>query len=692
MKLSLDHLRRYTAFPAEPRAARELLDDVGVEVKRLDATEQGPVVTLELLANRGDHHCYAGVAREIAGRIGGALSLPAGSALEPSSAGPEVEVSSELCLVYTATLLERSAAAAEALPEDAQHILKIAGWDTGLAVVDATNLANLELGQPTHAFDADRISGPIHVRLSLPGELAWPLFAAKAIELPAGTLVIADSDKILGIAGVIGCEESKTTAETKRVLLEAATFDPATVRRAARALGIHTDAGARFMRGGDPELPLRGAGRVVELLRPLGWTARGTTLLASWKNPERIISLELERAARFIGHALSADEARVRLARYGFSATPRPGGALDVRVPSWRVWDVQDETDLHEELCRSFGYNALDVRLPFPGRGSSPSPSEEAKHKLDELLIGMGFFEIFSDAFYSQPDRANLGIDESHPLWQHVEILNAIDRDYALLKNNALVHALHTVGTNLRVGHPHVKAFEWTRTFHLDCAADNGVCRERPLLWLTVSGQDRAPSWAERGRPADLYYLKGLAEEIALALRLPLEIVPATSHPLREFLHPKRACEIRLRGRVVGVLGELHPQLAQAFRIKNARPGYLELDASVLGEPPQAIAYQSPPSLSPIVRNLSLEVPRGIASSELIAGMREAGPKALSAIEVSDYFESNEQARLVRVLTFELIFEIQDTPLSGDDVNTACEALLRAAETKYGERGVRLRR
>ena len=155
----------------------------------------------------------------------------------------------------------------------------MAGSSTGLLPVDATILAGLELGQPTHAFDADKVVGPVTIRTSRAGEKAWPLFQPGPVEIPAGTLVIADDVKILAIAGVIGCEDSKTTADTKRLLLESATFDPPSVRIAARALGLATDASGRFERGGDPTAPLVGAGRVVHRHGPLWLWLRASSAI-----------------------------------------------------------------------------------------------------------------------------------------------------------------------------------------------------------------------------------------------------------------------------------------------------------------------------------------------------------------------------------------------------------------------------
>ena len=214
MKIVIDALRSWVDLP-EDDALRSLFDDVGLEVKRAHTTPLGLVFTLELLANRGDHRCYAGVARELATRLRTPLRLPSVPALQVGDSPHPLRIETDRCLRYALTLLEKTGPASISSPLlDAEELA------TGSAPVDASNLALLELGQPTHSFDADSVVGPITVRLSRPGETAWPLFAAKAVEIPAGTLVIADDVKILAIAGVIGCEESKTTADTRRVLLD----------------------------------------------------------------------------------------------------------------------------------------------------------------------------------------------------------------------------------------------------------------------------------------------------------------------------------------------------------------------------------------------------------------------------------------------------------------------------------------
>src|SRR4051812_8733421 len=291
MKISANVLKRFCAgTPADPKALRRLLDDLGVEVKRLDVQGTDALLTLELLANRGDHHCYAGVAREVAARTKSELLLPAVRALEVGAPPLPLRVESDKCLLYAATPLRVIGSLGTSLGKAADELLGAAGLLTGNAAIDVTNLVNLELGQPSHAFDRARIQGRITIRESRPGEKAWLLFTPEPRELPSGTLVIADDVKVLAIAGVIGCEDSKIHDDTQEIILESAAFDPVAVRIGGRSLATHTDASARFERGSDPTLAAVAAGRIAQLLGEAG-VAEVTGplgIVGDWRDPERV--------------------------------------------------------------------------------------------------------------------------------------------------------------------------------------------------------------------------------------------------------------------------------------------------------------------------------------------------------------------------------------------------------------------
>lgn len=687
MKIATTTLRQYIALVQEGRALRDLLDDVGLEVKRQD----GDRITLELLANRGDHHCYLGIARELSGRTGAKLCGPIHADLVAGECPVALRLESALCPIYTATLLERSGEA-QGFPAGTLAVLAAAEIHSVSPPVDATNVANLELGQPTHAFDADTISGGVVVRESTKDERAWPLFAEGPVTLPTGTLVIADSEKVLAIAGVIGCEESKTTEATTRVLLESAHFDPVAVRKASRALNIHTDSSARFERGSDPSLPLIGAGRVVHLLEAhAGWKRVGQTgVVGDWTDPARTIEIDVVAAGAFLAHPLSTAEISERLLRYGFGVTGE-GPTLQVRVPPHRLWDVEYPADLYEELAKSIGYNQLPEGLPPVEMGAVPSCTEVVKAKVEEVLLGAGFYEVFTNGFHATNLRDRMGFEPNHPLWAHVETTNALDRGYGLVKNNALAQAVEAVSANRRVGVDPIRMYEWTRTFHPDAHAENKVCTERHLLWAIATGSDK--DWSGTTRSADPWRMKGIVAEIATTLGLSLTVGPAVqTAPLSSVLHPGRQASIHSGGAIVGILGEVHPAVCAAFKLKRCRPIYMEIDRTALDTTCGQQRYHERPIHQPIVRSLAFTLPPGVRAHDVTERMRLAGPDWLDSVDIMDLFRHPEAGVDVRTLTFALRFTNDTGTRSADEVNTCCETIIAEVESSLGERGVKLRR
>ena len=690
MKISANVLRRFCAgTPTEPKALRRLLDDLGIEVKRLDAQGADALLTLELLANRGDHHCYAGVAREIAARTNTPLLLPPAPALKVGAPPLPLRVESEKCLLYTATPLRVTGGLKKSLGNAADELLSAAGLLTGNAAIDVTNLVNLELGQPSHAFDRARIQGGITIRLSRPGEKAWLLFTPEPRELPTGTLVIADDVKVLAIAGVIGCEDSKIQDDTREIILESAAFDPVAVRIGGRALATHTDASARFERGSDPTLASVAAGRIAHLLAEAG-VAELTGPLAvvgEWQDPNRVLQLDAGELSAFLGRHFAPSEIVERLAAYGFEHH----AGLSFRVPPHRLWDVEAQEDLFEEIARSVGFNDLPEALPPVALGARPSPAEVLLRVAEDVLVAAGFYEVYTDGFYSRAVPERLGQGVGSPLFAHVETVNSLDNSFSLLKNNCLAQAVQAVADNLNVKAQDVRLYEWTRTFHPDAAAPNGVCRERDVLYAICSGRERPEAWEASSRAADVFFLKGTFEQLKKALDLPLECGdPDAGYPLTSLLHPHRCLSLRSGGQSVGVIGEVAPHVLQAFGIKFAKACYFEISRdALLAEPAGSPNFAMPPSMPDIDRMLNFGVPVGVSVREIVPLLKAGAPAWLSQISVADVFSGNGDVTK-RAVAFKLLFSATEARTS-DQLNDACAAMAKSVVSALGSRGVEQR-
>ena len=269
---------------------------------------------------------------------------------------------------------------------------------------------------------------------------------------------------------------------------------------------------------------------------------------------------------------------------------------------------------------------------------------------------------------------------------------NALDRGYGLRKNNCLAQAVEAVVGNVRVGTRPIQMYEWTRTFHPNTDAANGVCDERHRLWAIAEGTVETNRWLGRPRTADAWMLKGLVEEIATALRVPLKIASADeTHPLSDCLHPGRQASITLNGETVGILGEVHPRITKAFKLKRAHPVYLEITRSALLSDAVTHRYQERSVHQPIMRSLAFSLPSGITAGEVAQTLSEAGPEWLESVDIVDAFVHEEDGEPMRAITFSLRYGNREGDRSAEAVNDASSSLIDAVVTTYGDRGVKLR-
>ena len=745
MRISLNHLKQYyNKLPGDIQKLRDMFDELGLEVKRIHEVASDTIFTLELLANRGDHMSYWGVATELAGRFGGKVTLPKikklslgknkirllsklasvrkveegserrtevytpvheDSSTEPThkfSTGVEfreksvkLKCESDLCLRYTATLLEVDDLR-KSFSGDTLYPLEAAEIHSIDAAVDATNLVNLELGQPTHMFDADKIDGGITIRLSKQNEKAHLLFQKAPVVLPEKTLVIADDKKVLAIAGVIGCEESKVTTQTKQMILESATFDPVTVRIASRALKVNTDSSARFEKGADPEMAVAAVGRVIWLLEKnnIAHHVGDIGVVRSWKNKPTVIHVDPEKVQHYFQtKEFSKKDIEARLARYGFKV--KSGKTMAVTVPTYRMWDVKTVEDIYEELARSVGYDNLPVRLPYVDKGSIPSPKEKIRGRVDQVLIGLGFYEVVTNGFYGRDQIQNLNLHEGHALYHHVEVINSIDKGYSLLKRTCLPQALEAVSENIRFQHKNVKLFEWTRIFVPDDNSKNKVCHEQDKLWMIVNGEENAFAWNQSKQASDVWHLKGVVEELGKTLGLKLKVSLSTdsSAPNFDFLHPHRRAVITLGDDIVGVLGEVHPRICANFDIKRNRPCYLELNLSALLKAPDFIKPDviDLPTQMPMNRMLAFTLPHKVEAQQVLDCLQKEAPAWLESMSIVDLYQHKEENQPLRTITIALQFSNEDGSRTVTEVNDITEHLITAVVSQLDEFGVKLR-
>lgn len=669
MKISLKALNRYIAIQ-ESSTSRliALFEDVGLEVKRQEPKPGGDtILTVELLANRGDHHSYLGIAHEISGRTGWTIKAPETTAVSFGTVPVPSVIEAQGCLAYTLSRYSLKGVAKGSLDSDHARMLEMAGIVAKADVVNISNLIGIEIGQPTHVFDADKVDGPIRVRASRPGESATPLFQATPVTVPENTIVIADDKNILAIAGVIGCENAKPDENTKHILFESALFDPVAVRIAARAIGAQTHASMRFERGGDPTAVTAGAERARHLLEKAGWILESAEAPRVWTHPAPRIEISLQQLNTYLGTEMSAKEVTNALSGYGFIAQSKNGtdGTYDVDVPSHRIWDVKQPCDLYEEVCRKKGYGNLPSTMPSSMPiGNSPAIAElERKKKIEEQLVGQGFYEVFIDGFYGEAQRIKMGRLDKSRAQNHVAVINSQERSSSLLKNNAVAQFLDMVKVNGNMRKGNIKAYEWTRVFIPDTKAENSLCNERRILWIGASGEAIPASWAnDPARPADVYYMKGLAERVfnACSLQVDFQQVARSDRtsalPSDWMLHPARKARIVHDKNVIGVIGEIHPRLLYAWDIKDTRPVYAEIESSFLGLKPTPQTYLPPPATLPLMRDICFLMPPEMNAQKVVHSLDEALGGA-GEVTIVNVYNSKVQTEGRDAVTFSLTYD-----------------------------------
>lgn len=692
MKISLPALRPLLPGLPNDTTVRRALDESGLEVKSMEQTGSDCHFSLEFLANRGDHRSYTGIATELAARLALTLTpLPATRLTTTATSGLTADMTYDAaCLGYTLTPLTITHPHAP-LSKDTRTRLTTAGLHTGLAVIDAAQATCLETGHPVLAYDADRVNGSLTLRRTQTGETFTPRGQELPRTLPAGLLVVTDQDQILALAGVIESTAAAVTPTTSRVLVECAAWDPVTIRRNAAASGLATAASQRFERGSDPATLLTGAGRTVTILKNATAQVAGPTVQPfTWNQPQATVSLTAHACNSFLGTDLTLDDIAERLTDYGFTHT----GQGTFTLPTTRIWDVKEPEDLYEEVARHLGYDNLPCPPLPPSPAAAPTDEETLRDHLGEALLGLGFYETFTDAFYNNATADLIAPPDRHARPSHIHIQNAGDRRYALLKNNCLAQAITALRDNDRFKCHNVHLFEFTRTFIPDPNSANGLCHEHPTLWAIAQGTTASHTWAGNPTTTDFHYLRGAIEEMALRTHLTPHISPLPSgHPLAHTFHPHRSAQVTADGQPVAVIAEIHPDLLRKTGLTGLRPCYLEIDLLAWARHiTPAARHPRPPfrKAPPIVKMLDFIVPQPITSQDVEQTLRSAAPHWLLSLTPSDVYTPPHLNDDERSITYTLTFA-SEPPRTADEINDTLDDLVRAVTEEVGQRGVRLR-
>lgn len=655
------------------------------------------IIELSVTPNRPDALGHLGVARDVAAVLGIPFQPPAVVAAPPPRASGDgaranVEVrDGARCPRYDGQVIEGVRVGPS--PLWARVRLGRLGVRPITNIVDATNLVMLERGQPLHAFDLDALRLPVEIRMARPGE-AFVALDGQELSLNEDDLVIADADRVVALAGVIGGADSGVTATTRRVFLESAYFEPRGIRRSARRYGFHTEASHRFEREVDISgVPLsrdRGSALIRELA---GGEAAGEPIDAyvAPRAPRRL-TLRLPRYQRIIGAEAPA-RTRELLETLGIAIVEQQPEALLVEVPAHRP-DIVEEIDLIEEVARVAGYDQIPSRLPHVAAAPAGAKGDyRLRRRVRQICTGIGLHEAVTYSFLSPQELKAARYDSASLL----RLLNPLSEEKSVMRPSLVPGLLTVAQRSQRYNVPRVRLFEVSQVFlaregevgGADGAGGAGQAPrvERPpvdeptrIAVLLAGPRD---SYLTRPEDVDFYDGKGVVE--AVLAELAGSVAPAfdlEGEP-PPWAHPRKGARVTLDGRAVGYVAELHPDVRDALEITSGAV-VAELDLAAV-----AAAYKAPvaakPSRFPAMRHdVALLLPLDVPAGQVIEVLRATAGERCEKVELFDRYRGSELPAGTHSLGFALWFRSAERTLTDDEVDRWTKAAVDAAKARFG--------
>jgi phenylalanyl-tRNA synthetase beta chain len=634
MLFSLDWLRSLVALDADPGSVAEALTARGLTVDALSVAEGDHVLDVDVPANRPDCLGHLGLARELAGAFEAPLAArPAplvgdGDGIE---AAVRVEIDDpDLCGRYTARLVRDVRLGPS--PDWVVKRLGACGLRSINNVVDASNLVMLELGNPIHFFDLERLEGAtVRIRRAASGETLTTLDGVERM-LDTEMLVIADERRPIALAGVMGGADTEIGISTMDVLIEAAWFLPSSVRATSRRLALKTDASHRFERGVDPEGVLAAQEMAVRLLVELaeGRPDRGTIDAFPAPTPPAKIVLNQAQMPRLLGYDPGPDETIESLGRLNLSPERIAPDRIEITVPSWRV-DLEREADLVEEVARHLGYDRIPTHTEGLPTMIASSGGDILETRAREVLSALGFHEAFGYAMIAEDEDSRF---VGHGTTPAIELSNPIAETLSRLRRSILPGLLRAADLNLRRGVRDVRLFE---IGHVFVPAGKGEFPdESARVGLIWTGAGRARHWSGPAAEVDLQDMMGMTEHLLRTLRPSSEFERAAVE-LEAFQPGQSACWILPQGGLAAWAGALHPELQQEF----GQAAFLaEIDLGVLAQVAAEVPrYRSLPKLTEVSRDLSLVVEPGTDYASILGTLTSVAAPVEVRFEVIDRYE-----------------------------------------------------
>jgi len=642
---------------------------------------------ISLTPNRPDCACVIGIAREIAALTKGKLRK---SDIRFRESDRRIEALTSVtledpegCPRYAAGMV--CGFELKPSPFWIRYRLHVSGIRGISNVVDVTNYVLLEMGQPLHAFDYDRLKeNRIVVRKAGEGEV-FSTLDGKTHTMSKDNLMICDGQRPVALAGVMGGLNSEIFSESKNVLIESAFFDPITIRRSSKRLGLSTEASYRFERGVDIDGAVPALRRAMRLISELAGGEVVQGIIDNYPTPRspREIDLRVDKTNRFLGTTLSRDTVAGYLQALEMEVHPSGENVLRVKPPSFRV-DITRDWDLMEEVARLEGYDHIPITIP-PIRPSDEkeSPEMTTGDRVREIMAGLGFSEVISFSFIA-PDSADfLGAERESPLRSFVTLLNPLTVDQSVMRTSLIPGLVAAVKTNLSYGEKDLKLFEWGRVFVRK--GTDELPQERLVLSGLAMGLANPKEWYREERAVDFYDMKGAAEALLKALGLRDLVFERGETP--PWYLKEAASVIRIPDQRLGTVGQLSPEVLKRFDVDAPSLYAFEIDGAVLLERVTLDRTFDPLAKFPAVyRDLSIVAKRNLESARIQEIILREGRELVESVTLFDLFEGGKIDPSEKALAFRICYRSKETTLDGKDINKLHESIMERIRKDTGAR------
>lgn len=635
------------------------------------------IFELEITPNRPDCLSYIGIAREIAAYYGRKIKCPefeSKKIIESINTGHiDVRIEDkERCKRFSGKVIRNIKV--EESPEWLKNRLISMGLKPINNVVDATNYILFECNQPLHAYDLTKINDrKIVVRKALNGEKIVTLDGVER-ELNKGELVIADAEKPLGIAGIMGGESSKVTEKTTEIFLECAYFTPENIRKTSKELGLSSDSSYRFERGLDIENTAEVLERAADLISQLtgGEVLEGYIDKYIEKYEKIEIPLNIEKLRKFMGKNIEIDVVGKILTNLGINIKTLNSTTIIATPPSYRG-DLTRTADLYEEIIRMHGFDNIENKMPEENiRPGVKDTTTVIVDETKEILAKLGLQEVINYSFISKEAIKMLGITE--PV---LEITNPISDDMAIMRPTLIYSLLTNIRDNLNRNQNGLKFFEVSRVF---TPKEDGLANETLRASIALAGKSFKTLWNPKPEAMDFYTIKGFVEKF-------LEYMGVNRYQLDRSedinFHPGRSADIRIGKVKIGTFGEIHPELAENMDIKRERAYVAELDlTTLLNYRAKKVKYERIVKYPEVTRDLAVVLDRDVLVGKMLEDIKKSS-NLIESVAIFDVYQGEKIEADKKSVAISIILRKKDGTLEESDINITVDKILKLIAKNY---------